>query len=144
MSPATERRLLQGAICLACLVPLLAGGSGMLRSAAILKGMHQPLPTDLDSHFRYLSGLLFGLGLVFLWCVPSIERRGAIVRAVGTLAIVGGLARLLGAVEHGLPSPAHRAALVMELIVVPFVLLWQARVARRFAAAAGDGYPRTS
>jgi hypothetical protein len=134
LSPAAERRLLQIAICVGCLVPLLAGGAGMLRSAALLKDVHLPLPRDLDSHFRYLSGLLFGLGLVFLWCAPAIERRGTVVRALGTLAIVGGLARLLGVLEHGLPSPAHRAALVMELLVVPLLLLWQARVARRCVA----------
>jgi hypothetical protein len=65
MSPLTEKRMLQVATALACFVPLSMGVTSVLRSAAVLKGVEPPLPIDLDSHFRYLSGLLLGTGLVF-------------------------------------------------------------------------------
>lgn len=130
MKPAAERRLLQAAVAVACLVPLTAGGAGVLQGAAmVLRGT--PAPTDLDSHFRYLSGILLGIGIAFAACVPTIERRGPTFRLLAALVVAGGLARLWGAAEQGLPSAGHRFGLVMELGVVPALTLWQARVARR-------------
>jgi hypothetical protein len=52
LSKQSERRLLQAVLAVGCLVPLAAGGAGMVRGAAFLKGMHAPLPIDLESHFR--------------------------------------------------------------------------------------------
>jgi hypothetical protein len=129
----TERRLLQAATALACLVPLSMGVHSVFGSAAVLRGVSDPLPIDLDSHFRYLSGLLLGTGLVFLACIPRIERHRPIFLALGAIILVGGLARLLSLAQHGWPGPGHRFGLVMELITVPLIVLWQGRVARRFA-----------
>jgi hypothetical protein len=97
MSPATEKRLLQIVVAVACLVPLLAGGSGVLRGAEMMRGVGAAPPVDLDSHFRYLSGLLLGIGLAFAWCIPAIERRTLLFRTLGLIAVVGGLGRLLRA-----------------------------------------------
>lgn len=131
MPPATERRLLQAATAFACLVPLMMGGTSILNGADVLRGMDPPFPVDLDSHYRYLSGLLFGIGLVFAACIPRIERHGAIFRALCAVIVCGGLARLLSLLESGAPSFGHQFGLVMELVVVPLVTLWQARLARR-------------
>ena len=125
-----ERRLLQAVVAIGCLVPIAAGGVGIVRGAAFLKGVHGPLPIDLDSHFRYLSGLLVGIGIGFAACVPGIERRGPLIRTLGLIVIVGGLGRLSSLLRDGPPSAAHLAALAMELIATPILLLWQARVAR--------------
>lgn len=134
MSPAAERRLLQIVVALAAVVPLAAGGVGIARGPEMLAGVAAPVPVDLDSHYRYLSGLLLGIGLVFAACIPRIERHGAIIRAVGLVVVAGGLARLLSVLENGLPGAGHVFGLAMELGVVPLILLWQARVARAFDA----------
>lgn len=132
MATETERRCLQAAVLIACLVPLFAGGAGMIAGPAMVSGMDPvDAPTDLDSHFRYLSGLLFGFGLCFIYCVPAIERRTAVFRALGLIVLVGGLARLYSAATLGMPGPGHVFGLVMELGTVPLLVLWQARVARR-------------
>jgi hypothetical protein len=134
MSAATERRLLQAAILLACLVPLFAGGSGVIAGPAMLRGIDTgAAPIDLDSHFRYLSGLLLGLGLCFLLCVPTVEKHTALFRAIGLFVVIGGLARLYSALALGLPGPGHIFGLFMELGTVPGIVLWQGRVARLFA-----------
>ena len=134
MTAEAERRLLQAATALACLVPLSMGALSVLESAAVLKGVTPPLPIDLDSHFRYLSGLLLGIGLVFLAAIPQIEKMGAVFRTLGAVILVGGLARLASLLESGVPSAGHQFGLVMELLVVPLIVLWQARVARRCAS----------
>ena len=133
MTPTTEKRLLQAATVLASVVPLSMGVWSVLRSAAVLKGVEPPLPIDLDSHFRYLSGLLLGIGLVFLACLRNIERHRPVFLALGFVILVGGLSRLLSVIELGWPTAGHRFGLVMELIVVPAIVVWQSRVARRFA-----------
>jgi hypothetical protein len=134
MSAATERRLLQAAILLASLVPLFAGGSGVIAGPAMLRGIDTgAAPIDLDSHFRYLSGLLLGLGLCFLLCVPTVEKHTALFRAFGLFVVIGGLARLYSALALGLPGPGHIFGLFMELGTVPAIVLWQGRVARLFA-----------
>jgi hypothetical protein len=132
MRRENERRLLQGATALACLVPLSMGSLSVLKSADILKGVSLPLPVDLDSHFRYLSGLLLGIGLVFLASIPGIETKSIVFRTLGTLVVVGGLARLLSLLQAGMPGPGHQFGLVMELVVVPLIVLWQARIARLY------------
>ena len=120
MSPALERRLLQIAVALAGIVPVTAGAWGAL-------GAWKP-----DSHALYLSGLLLGIGLTFWASMPAIERRGAVVRALATIVVIGGLARLVGAIEHG-PTLGSGLPLAMELVVTPLIALWRERIERRLA-----------
>ncbi len=124
-----ERRLLQAVVTVACLVPILTGLDGVLRGAAMLK-VAAPSP-DLDSHFRYLSGIFLMLGLAFASTIPTIERSGPRFRLLGAMVVMGGIARALSWAAVGAPSLGHRLGLGMELVVVPLLMLWQARVARR-------------
>lgn len=133
MNRAIEKRLLQIVVAVACIVPLATGGEGIVRGAAMLRGMPDPAPADVDSHFRYLCGIFFVVGIAFASCVPAIERKGARFRLLGAMVVAGGLSRLLSLLLVGAPSLGHRFGLVMELGVVPLLMLWQARVASRGA-----------
>jgi hypothetical protein len=73
--------------------------------------------------------LLLAIGLVFWGCIPTIERRGRIVRLLTFIVAVGGLSRLLGVVLAGDLGPM-RWTLGMELVVTPLICLWQFRVER--------------
>lgn len=130
-----ERRLLQAAVALGCVVPLLAGGAGMIQGPAFLSGGGPESPADLDSHFRYLSGLLFAIGLAFASCIQGIERKTGRFRLLALLVFMGGLGRLFGLVSAGVPGAGHVFGLAMELGTVPLLVLWQARV----ASAEGPG-----
>ena len=117
-----ERRLLQGAVVLAACVPVLGGLAGVItgepaRGAAF------------DSHYRYLSGLLLGIGLTFWSLVPRIEHNGVLVRALTLIIVTGGVMRLYAWWMRGDPG-VMGLALVMELGVTPALCLWQARIAR--------------
>lgn len=131
MSAALERRLLQLVVALACLVPLTIGGQSILTGPGFLG--HPPvIPRDLDSHFRYISGIFFAVGIAFATCIPRIERQGPRFRLLAALVICGGLSRLVSLASVGMPSKGHLFGLAMELGVVPLVMLWQARVAARY------------
>jgi len=131
MTPLSEKRLLQ--------VAILAGGAFSLffAGASVIEGVHVLQPgdpradVDLDSHFRYLSGIFLGVILAIYSCVPDIERRGPRFRLVGAFVVCGGLARLIGLLVNGVPGLGHIYGLGMELFVTPMLMLWQARIARR-------------
>ena len=124
-----EKRLLQLVVLIACLVPLLTAGESILRGAAWMA--HGPVSRDLDSHFRYVSGIFFAVGVAFVTCVPAIERKGARFRLLGAMVVCGGLARLMSLLAVGVPGAGHVFGLGMELGVVPLLMLWQRRVERR-------------
>lgn len=134
MSPALERRLLQAAVALGCLSPLWFGIKGAIEGPAMLVGVAPGASAaDLVSHYRFLSGVFLGLGLVLASCVPRIEARTARLRWAAGAVVLGGLARLGGLAMGDAPSGAHHVALAAELGLTPLLVLWQARVARRCA-----------
>jgi hypothetical protein len=65
--------------------------------------------------------------------VPGIERRGARFRLLAAIVVLGGVARLLSLVVAGEPSAPMLGGLALELVAVPLLALWQARVAARAA-----------
>jgi len=124
-----SRRALQIAVAVLGLVPVGGGLAGVLLGAPMHDDM-APLAA-VDSHHRYLSGLLLAIGLGFWSTVPAIGRQGTCFRLLTALVVMGGFARLLGLVFAGWPGALMGFALVMELAVTPLLCLWQARVARR-------------
>ena len=124
----TEKRLLQLSILIFGLVPLMAGLAGIAEGTAILADTRD---VSLDSQVRYLSGLLFGIGVGFWSTVPRIETMGSRCRLLTAIVFIGGLARLAGLVFDGVPSTPMVLAIGLELAVTPLLCLWQVRIAHR-------------
>jgi hypothetical protein len=124
-----ERRFLQIVVALACLVPICAGAAGVGLGPSMLNVAGAP--TDADSHYRYLSGLLLAVGLAFVSTIPRIEIQTARFRVLAAIVVVGGFGRLLSLIVHGVPGNAMLFGLVMELVVAPGLVVWQARIAAR-------------
>ena len=130
MPPAFEKRLLQIAVALFALIPVCAGLAGVVLGPDLARGTAADV--SLDSHFRYLSGLMLGIGLAFWSTVPSIERHAGRFRLLTLIVFIGGLARLGSLTEVGIRSMPMLGGLTMELITTPILCLWQARVANAF------------
>lgn len=124
----TEIRALQAVVSVLSLMPLSVGTAGIFLGPSFLH-TDAPWPIDLDSHFRFLSGVFLGGGIAFLSCVPSIETKGSRFRLLAGCVFLGGIARLFSLAIAGVPSLGHVTGLVMELVVVPLLVLWQRRVA---------------
>ncbi|SOB80076.1 protein of unknown function [Sphingomonas guangdongensis] len=132
MSRDAEKRLLQAVMAVVLLLPASAVIPSIIGGPRFLG--HPPVVSaDLDSHFRYLSGLFLALLVLFAGTIPAIERQAARVRLLGAMVVVGGLCRLLSLVLVGVPSIGHQLGLAVELGAVPLLMLWQARLARRYA-----------
>lgn len=128
-----ERRGLQILVAVFGLVPVCAGLAGAVQGADFLATTATNI--SLDSHFRYLSGLLLAIGIGYWTTIPSIETRGPRFILLTSIVFVGGLARLAGIIATGVPRWPMVAAVIIELIVTPLLCLWQRRIAR----AAADG-----
>ena len=134
LTPAFERRLLQVAIAAAGFVPVGAGLTGALLGGGMTGD--EAHGVDLDSHVRYLSGLLLGIGLAFWEAIPQIEQHMRRVRLLTAIVALGGLMRLIGILTVALPGAPMILGLAMELAVTPLICLWQARVARLYGFSA--------
>ncbi|NGM19271.1 DUF4345 domain-containing protein [Roseomonas stagni] len=126
------------AIRVAALVPLIAGLAGAIGGASFLGEVAGPAT---DSHLRYLSGLLLGLGILAWWCAADLKRRGEVFTILVLIVALGGLARLAGVVGQGRPPMPHLLALGMELGVTPALWLWW-RLARGEAETAAGSEAR--
>lgn len=120
-----QRRVLQILIAVLALLPVLAGLAGAILGPAFVQ-VRPPVPIDLDSHFRFLSAVLFAIGIGWWSCIPTIERKAGRLRLLAALTFAGGLARLFSLISVGAPSAGHVAGLVMELGIVPALVCWHA------------------
>ena len=133
-SMVRERKLLQQTIAIVATIPVAAGLYGVLFGQALTG---DAVSISAESHFRYLSGLLLGIGLCFWSTLPSIEIHTGRIRLLTLLVVIGGLSRLIGLALTGLPSLIMLGGLFVELIVAPALCLWQTRVANRYAEEYG-------
>ena len=131
---ARERKLLQQAVAIVAIIPVATGLYGVLFGQALTG---YAVSISAESHFRFMSGLLLGIGLGFWSTLPSIEIHTGRFRLLTMLVVIGGLGRLIGLGLTGLPSLFMIGGLIVELIVAPFLCLWQTRVANRYAEEYG-------
>lgn len=108
-------------------MPVGAGLAGVVLGAGIT-GNHAA--TDLDSHIRYLSGLLLAIGLGFWSTIPRITEQRDRFLLLTCLVVAGGLGRLYGVLTHAVPAAPMLAGLAMELGVTPALCLWQRSLPR--------------
>jgi len=135
MTSAISKRSLQCIVSLLGLVPVTVGSYGVICGPDFLQGTLTP-SVDLDSHFRYLSGIFLGVGLAFYACVSAIERKTLLFRFAAGVVVLGGLARLASLLLVGVPSAGHVMGLGLELVVVPLLTIWQSRLAGAYVALA--------
>jgi len=129
-----ERKLLQQTVAVVATIPVATGLYGVLFGQALTG---DAVSISAESHFRFLSGLLLGIGLCFWSTLPSIEDKTYRFRLLTLLVVIGGLGRLIGLALSGLPSFFMMGGLFIELIVTPVLCLWQTRIANRYAEEYG-------
>lgn len=129
MNQQLERRLLQGVVAVCCVVPIGGGILGVAQGAGMVGHAGD---VTLDSHVRYLSGLLLAIGLCFASTIPEIEKKSARFLITSSIVVIGGLARGYGVLIDGWPSVTMQFALLMEIVIVPMLAAWQHLLARRW------------
>lgn len=134
-----NRRGLQLVLAFLGTVAVVSGLSGMVAGPAVLPGAG-PVDATVDSEFRFTNSFWWVAGLLVWWSVPRVERATTVLRMTLGAAFVGGLARLIAVAVSGWPHPVFIGALAIELVIVPLVLWWQARVVRATRSVASPRY----
>lgn len=127
----TDKRALQVTVFILALTPILAGGAGILLGPDIYL-TNLAYTRAFDSHFHYLSGLLFAIGVGFWICVPHIESKHTLFTVLTLIVFIGGLSRLSAIPVGGFPGWSMSGALLLELAIVPLLWLWQSHIAHRY------------
>lgn len=101
--------------------------------AAHEEGYGDPL---LNSQIRYLGAVWLGFGALLWHCLRDLPRFAPIVRGALWVVVLGGLGRLASVVQFGHPPSAvgtHfvNGAIAIELIGIPFLLVWMGRLLPR-------------
>lgn len=125
-----ERFFLQIATALSALALLGLGIAGVMLGVQFMHGVGT---ITVDNYFRLLSGILVGMGLLFLVSIPHVERYRERFGILTFMIVLGGLAHLYSVLLHGIPSIGTLFGLFMELVYAPLLWLLQRHVARRAA-----------
>ena len=129
------RRQLQIVAAALAAIPFLTGLAAMIAGPSTLPGDNSRLEPSADSEYRFASAFWFAVAPVIWSTVPRIERQGPRLRAVCSVVFLGGLARLASWRRTGRPHPLFVGAIALELIGMPLLVAWQAKVDRRSADA---------
>lgn len=123
MPPDVKRRALQVTVAILALIPIGAGVAGVIMGPFMI--VDDMWDISMDSHYRYLSGLLLAIGIGFWTCLPAIEKKTERFALLSLIVVIGGLARSVSYYVGGAPSLSMQLGLIMELIIVPLLCLWQ-------------------
>lgn len=131
-----NKKALQIVLAILGLIPILTGGLDLILGAHSLNFVGSLLPISalndivLDSQIRFLAAIWFGMGIALYWVIPAIERQTTLFRLLIGGVFLGGIGRAASALLVGIPPIEFIAAIVLELIGMPLLLLWQSSVAK--------------
>lgn len=139
-----SKRWFQIVLAVASLLPLVTGFTAAffgINGQAAVFGYDKPITGDdptlvfIDFAFRFASGLWFALVFQIWYLIPRFETETTWLRFIVLSIFVGGFARATSAMVFGIPDlPGARyfyvIAFVVELLLVPLLAVWQARLVR--------------
>lgn len=128
-----ERRAFHAVVGVVLLLPLVAGlvgAFGGIEGMAWLFGVDDPLvvPPLLRNNFRAISAAFASWFPLVVWSLAAPAARAAVFRIIVGFGFVAGLARATGWWSEGDPGPIAAGILAIELIGMPLLLLWHARL----------------
>jgi hypothetical protein len=125
-----SRKLLQVSIFILTLLPLVFGLLGLAGGIARFSPGAPNISADLDSQYRFLSGLYLGIAVLGWWLIPRIEKEATIFRILCAAIFTGGIGRILSWFALGEPGGRFQIVLIAELLF-PLLSVWQWTLVRK-------------
>jgi hypothetical protein len=122
------RKGLQVTLAILSMIPLIVATIGITQGTSRWLSADSITP-NFDSHYRYIAGYYFSLGLLGLWLIPRIEKHTGLFRIICVSVFMGGIGRVISIVQVGVPNSLMLAFTALELCF-PLLLLWQAKLTR--------------
>ena len=124
-----SKRALQIVTGLLGVVPVVTGLLGLMGVAdPFYVAVGVPPIVVLDTNLRFYSGIWLGLGLTFLWLIPTIERQTVLFRVLWGMIFIGGIGRLLSMMLLAWPPAPFVAFTALEIVGAPLFIWWQSRL----------------
>lgn len=125
----SARRGLQMVLSLLGTFAVISATSTVLFGASSISGVTEVTP-EVDSEMRFFAVWYAVAGVIILRSVPKVERSGSILKATMAAYFVAGFSRFISLIVVGIPHPAARTFMVIELLLPVIVLPWHAAVVR--------------
>ena len=129
-------RAVVGCVLLIPGVAGLVGAFGGIEAMARLFGSDAELVLAplLRNNFRAICVAFFSWVPLVIWSLAVPSQPAGALRIVLACAFLAGFARLTGWLVEGHPGPIGVAILSLELVGMPLLLLWHARLLRAMRA----------
>ncbi len=117
---------------------------GWLEPVTYLEIVDQEQFLLADNHNRFLGGVWTGLGIVQFISLTNLEKHRGMLTAVFAVVFVGGLARFTQMNTDVLLSEGVLWAVVVEVVGMPLLYLWLAKIVGDVRAPEGGNLLETS
>lgn len=124
-----SRRHLRWTVATLVALPTVTGLRQVLQGGAGIPGVEGATSPNVDSELRYANTFKAFTGPIVWSNLDDVETAPAVTIALGA-ALLGGGSRLLAWRHSGRPHPVSLAALGIELVGVPGLLVWRRRIAK--------------
>jgi hypothetical protein len=132
----TQEKAFKAVVIAITLIPFtagLVGAFGGVEGLCALFGedRHVVLAPGIRNHLRAICWVFFVLAPTLWWTLGNLRERAQTFRIVVGFTALAGFARITGIVVDGNPGPPAIIFMTMELVALPLVLVWHARLVKR-------------
>ncbi len=113
--------LLFGLTCIAISLVHIAIGPSAIPGSV-------PVNATMDSEDRFYATLFLGFGVALAWCSRKLEARRTVFGWLMLLFFLGGVARVISALQVGMPNTFFQVMGALELILPPLLWWWHRKV----------------
>jgi hypothetical protein len=128
MTGTAGKRSLQAVLTLGGVVGVATGIFGIATGAEGMPG-DNAAGASVESELRFLYVFWIAYGLALIRVAPRAVTETWAVRALALILFVAGLARAVAWLDVGRPDGLFVALMVVELVLPPLLVVWQARLA---------------
>ena len=131
-----------------CLLPLATGLADLVLGARVFGPLGVAFPAAimsnpaLNSQIGFWGAIWFGMTLLLWKCTTDLVKNRDWFFLLCGILFLSGVGRAIAAIQFGLPPAPLSAAMALELIGIPLVVLWHRFLLDRLSDVDAAGHAR--